>query len=722
MLRSNLLLALLSLICVVSPTFTAARSLQAGAPRSAAPNTREDDCRLRHFTLSYVDFLAQSAVTGNWSQAAYDSLQLDGCSFIPQPYKAQQPVGRPEWTKAERERLQTHNALEAAPHADCQWEVFVAPDGSDANTGDVAAPLQSIHRALALSRQVARPTPYKYNAASPIACITLRAGTYYLGYNASAANTATDSRVGAIHLTPADSGLTIRGMEGETVTLSGGVPLNVAWQQWRNGSYVTSLADSTIPAFDRWHFNELYVDNQRAVRAKFPNGDPAIHGLWDNTGWAPQAKTWSPPTNYPSATDISVSSPQRPGHFKTYQMGVGGPAAVFDPPQSFWASDSPPAGAKFVVPSGLTVDDSTRNRSVGWSDLTDGPAYVFAFHNGHWGSWAFEVASYSAITGEVTFGAGGFQEARGSGSGAEWYISNVLEELDAPNEFYVSYSNNTLYYQPNTSTPHSSPSPTYIASQLPCILSIQGNPTTPVNDVSIVGITFAHTASTFLRPYEVPSGGDWSVHRGGAVFLDNTANVFIGRSTFTQLGGNGVVLSNFNMAPTIVFSEFVWLGESGIVLLGSVSGIDGVTNTQQPTATFLVANLLHELGAYIKQTAGIVQFLSRRTYVGKSAIFNVPRAGININDGFGGGLSIEGNVIFNTVRETSDHGPINSWDREPYLVDNGGGPSVIPERNYITANLLFNAYSSVWPIDQSEAALLCIHLAVATMLLVPACR
>ena len=375
MLRQSTFLAALLALLSVLPSYSV-----------AAPATKEDDCRLRYFTLSYITYLSQAPVTGNWTKSAYDALQLDGCSFVQQPAHSQ-PTGKLHWTEPERQRLAAHNALNGAPSPSCQWEVFVSPDGSDNNAGHVTAPLQSIHRALALSRQVPRPSPYTYAASSPIACITLREGIYYLGYNASAANTAIDSRVGAIHLTPDDSGLTIRAMDGESVTLSGGVPLSVDWQPWRNGSYYSSLAASTIPALDRWHFNELYVNNQRAVRAKFPNGDPAIHGLYDKTGWSSSAKAWSAPKQYPPSTDIHISSPSREGVFKTYQMGVGGPASVFDPPQSFWGSQSPPAGAQFVVPSGLTLDDATMKRSQAWSDPTDGPAYVFAFHNGHWGSW-----------------------------------------------------------------------------------------------------------------------------------------------------------------------------------------------------------------------------------------------------------------------------------------------------------------------------------------------
>jgi hypothetical protein len=43
------------------------------------------------------------------------------------------------------------------------------------------------------------------------------------------------------------------------------------------------------------------------------------------------------------------------------------------------------------------------------------------------------------------------------------------------------------------------------------------------------------------------------------------------------------------------------------------------------------------------------------------------RPQINFNDGLGGGDEVHENLIFNSNRETSDHGPINSWDRQPYV-------------------------------------------------------
>lgn len=42
-------------------------------------------------------------------------------------------------------------------------------------------------------------------------------------------------------------------------------------------------------------------------------------------------------------------------------------------------------------------------------------------------------------------------------------------------------------------------------------------------------------------------------------------------------------------------------------------------------------------------------------------MFNGPRAGICFNDGYGGGDIVEGNLVFNMVRETGDHGSFNRY-------------------------------------------------------------
>lgn len=32
-------------------------------------------------------------------------------------------------------------------------------------------------------------------------------------------------------------------------------------------------------------------------------------------------------------------------------------------------------------------------------------------------------------------------------------------------------------------------------------------------NITINGVTFSHTRNTYMEPFEVPSGGDWALHR-----------------------------------------------------------------------------------------------------------------------------------------------------------------------------------------------------------------
>jgi len=94
-----------------------------------------------------------------------------------------------------------------------------------------------------------------------------------------------------------------------------------------------------------------------------------------------------------------------------------------------------------------------------------------------------------------------------------------------------------------------------------------------------------------------------------------------------------------------------------------------------------------------------------RVLVIGNAIFNVPRALININYGFAGGTEILHNGLFNAVRETSDHGPINTWDRLPFLTTQAGnGASFVPAINSVHHNMIMNNYACVWPIDHDDGS------------------
>ncbi|CAF4094110.1 unnamed protein product, partial [Adineta steineri] len=639
----------------------------------------EYDCALRAFTIEMAAYIAPPAVKTNWTTLAQTAFQMNQCNNT--LYSTYQPPNH-------------HHKTFNTNQQTCLHKIFVHDTkGNDLFDGTFEQPKKTIQAALSLTR-ILRTGYGNEN----ILCIIIRGGTYYLGTNA----TSTSSQIGAIALTSNDSNLIIENYQDERVVLSGGTLLQLQWSRHTKTSQGRTIMKAQLPSsLNLDQFNELYIDGRRAIVAKYPNGDPSTQGLYaQDPGFSYESQSWISPIHNPSV-EIHIQEPYRNGTvFTNYQLGVGGGASVFNPPTNFWSTASPPAGNNYVVPRGLVVKNDALPHMRNWSDPTTG--FLHTFHSGYWGGWIFEIASSNSTQNTIMFSRGGFQEARGSDSGGAFYVANIFEELDSPNEWFLDKQTRTLYFMPNETMPTD-----FVASQISCIISISGSHrNNPVENVLIQGLIFTETSNTYMKDFMVPSGGDWSVHRGGTIYSTNTKNITITHNLFNQLGSNGMALIDYNDDTSILSNEFVWLGDSAIILVGSTNGIDGFSVASQPMNTLIQSNLIHEIGIYVKQSAPILISISRSVSIIGNLIFNMPRAGININDGFYGNHSINYNVIFNTVRETSDHGPINSWDRQPFLTDavQQGSPSLWQHTSYIHHNVLFNNYRSVWPIDHDDGS------------------
>jgi hypothetical protein len=315
----------------------------------------------------------------------------------------------------------------------------------------------------------------------------------------------------------------------------------------------------------------------------------------------------------------------------------------------------------------------------------------------------------------ITFSYGGYQEARGSGinPGQNFFIENVFEELDVPGEWFWDASNNLLYVLPN-STMQALQAATIAMPVLDSVITVNGSQSGTgayASSISFTGFTITQTRVTYLEQYEVPSGGDWSVHRGAALLIQDAENVTISGCTFDQVGGNGIIFSNHVAFSSLVDNNIIHSGDSAIVLLGSTNGVDGSAPTY-PNHNLIARNWLHETGVYGKQTSCIAQQLTANSTITDNVCHNGPRAGINANDGFAGGHLFTSNVVFNQVRETGDHGPLNSWDRQPYLaysrVDDGfndpRGLSIIKANDTNAGNLMINGYNGVWTFDHDDGS------------------
>ena len=79
---------------------------------------------------------------------------------------------------------------------------------------------------------------------------------------------------------------------------------------------------------------------------------------------------------------------------------------------------------------------------------------------------------------------------------------------------------------------------------------------------------------------------------------------------------------------------------------------------------------IHHIGTVEKQVAGVQLSMCSNINVAHNSIYDVPRAGINISEGTWGGHILEFNDVFDTVKETGDHGSFNSWGRDRFWFAN----------------------------------------------------
>jgi hypothetical protein len=351
----------------------------------------------------------------------------------------------------------------------------------------------------------------------------------------------------------------------------------------------------------------------------------------------------------------------------------------------------PNVDPKQLILNGSAADAISPERVAKWSDPSGG--YFHTMHPALWGGFSY------LITGKDSQGhlllEGGWQNNRpGSAAGKftgepkgihQKYrmVENIFEELDSPGEWFLNTKTHTLYYYPPAGVDLHKAS--VEAPVLKSLVEFRGTQQAPVRFVTLKGITFRHTLRTFMENREKLIRTDWTVYRGGALFFQGAEDCSIEDSLFDQVGGNAVFVSHYNLRITIKGSEIVNAGGNGIAFVGdpaaarsALTGYESRQNYQDidptpgpqsdnyPKDCLVDDCLIHGTGCIEKQTAGVEIDLAQDITVRHCSIYDVSRSGINIGDGCWGGHVIEGCDIFDTVKETGDHGSFNSWGRDRY--------------------------------------------------------
>ncbi|RME66713.1 MAG: PDZ domain-containing protein [Verrucomicrobia bacterium] len=217
------------------------------------------------------------------------------------------------------------------------------------------------------------------------------------------------------------------------------------------------------------------------------------------------------------------------------------------------------------------------------------------------------------------------------------------------------------------------------------LVEVRGTAETSVRWLTFSGLTLRHAKRTFMENRERLLRSDWTVYRGGALFLEGAEDCRIEDCDFDHLGGNAVFVSGYNRRISILRCHIHEVGGNGVAFVGSVGAVrdpltgyharmhvadldrtPGPKTPDYPADSRVEDCLIHDIGRIEKQVAGVEIDIALRITVQNCSIYRVPRAGINIGGGCWGGHVIAYCDVFDTVLETGDHGAFNSWGRDRF--------------------------------------------------------
>lgn len=329
---------------------------------------------------------------------------------------------------------------------------------------------------------------------------------------------------------------------------------------------------------------------------------------------------------------------------------------------------------------GHAADAISPERVKSWKNPKGG--MVHAIHRGEWGGFHYIIAEANE-DGTVEL-EGGHQNNRPSKMHEKYrMVENVFEELDQAGEWYLDGENSELYYWPTNDINLANAQIEGVS--LKHLIEISGSEEKPAHSITVSGIGFEHTQRTLMETYEPLLRSDWTIYRGGALFIEGSENVKIQDCEFSNLGGNVIFVSNYNRGLEISGNHIHDSGASAISFVGSADAVRspsfqygkyvplaeidtarGPANNNFPKSCTVDNNLIYRIGRIEKQTAGVQISMAMNITVSNNSIYDIPRSGINVSEGTWGGHLIEYNDVFNTVLETSDHGAFNSWGRDRF--------------------------------------------------------
>ena len=388
---------------------------------------------------------------------------------------------------------------------------------------------------------------------------------------------------------------------------------------------------------DRWHTDLSCVGKAETLYIDLRNcaDDGTLIGHPTGTPCKNDSKMWNTYNTYSNGHGGCCSSwsgddsPYGPmGNYFCGNSSAGGWVGFEDPRGQNHSQGLSPA-----LPFGFDYNSSKYPMLANYDTSTIEGAVMHVWRAQGWFVNMFEVASHDAKKQSMEFTRvptrdgsttvkGGWQGGRGwqvdtdppfvnstSGPGylhhqGKWMIENVKEALDSPNEWWYDVKARKLYVIPNVTTSSNGgkvpPSLDLVAVALDTLISINATMAKPASDITLQGVGLRDAADIVMKPWGVPSGGDWGLFRGGAVFIEGCVGCTVQHNTFERIDGNGVFVSGYTRDVSIMDNEFAWIGDSAMAGWGYTQENDG-TDGQQPRFTHIARNYVREIGLIEKQ-------------------------------------------------------------------------------------------------------------------------
>ncbi|EMS73852.1 X2-like carbohydrate binding domain-containing protein [Ruminiclostridium cellobioparum] len=457
-------------------------------------------------------------------------------------------------------------------NADTQQSFYVSPTGNDSDSGTSGEPFKTVARAKeAVSEINSSMTGDIY--------VYLENGTYTLNDTLNFGSSDSGTNGHNIIYTAAP---------GANPVISGGADVSNGWELYDNEKNIYRRTGVD------WDFRQLYIDDDRGIRAREPN-------LADQVTGGP----------YFRAANGSYPYQIRPSDISTTSM------------------------------SAITLNGTAEMVVVqSWSQVRG------------------RVGSFNTTTGAIDFKypESGFSYNHHSQGDSPYFLENDLSLLDAEGEWFLDTAQDTLYYKPVSGQTMNSTQ--IIAPRLETLVNFRGNSKeNKVHNIVFSGITFKYSnwlapssygyvdVQAGFR-YQTVTGGDNSEIRNtarytapaGMLQLKNTSSITIENNTFQYSGSWGIIGYEATDHTLIDWNSFI-RNAGGGVAMGIVGDLWDDTEGREPSYTVpdgqslydtITNNTIDTVALDYKDMVGIGAMLPQNMTIANNEISDLPYTGITI--------------------------------------------------------------------------------------------